>query len=198
MKSNLTLTFLPCIHSLTLGYKWVCWWMRGNQTDSNRDTNTLNANELPQSDSPQQLRELQTSEPRADWLIITEEKRQQRSLFKVRRVVNLIHSKCQMVCLENNNKRKKINTLMEIWQKVRTAKRGDKNETMREVQDTIGALEDDAALYHLSHDAPHWPDVHWKQKTHPHTQTRHTNTKILNWSDIMKSNKNTQITSGLQ
>lgn len=35
----------------------------------------------------------------------------------------------------------------------------------RAVKDTISALEDDAALYHLSHDAPHRPDVHWKQKT---------------------------------
>lgn len=52
------------------------------------------------------------------------------------------------------------------------------NERMRDVKDTIGALEDDAALYHLSHDAPHWPDVHWKQRTHTvthkHTQIWHT------------------------
>lgn len=30
----------------------------------------------------------------------------------------------------------------------------------RAVKDTISALEDDAALYHLSHDAPHRPYVH--------------------------------------
>lgn len=29
-------------------------------------------------------------------------------------------------------------------------------------KDTVGALEDDTALNHLSHDAPHWPYVHWK------------------------------------
>ncbi len=27
--------------------------------------------------------------------------------------------------------------------------------TVRVVKDTVGALEDDAALYHLSHDTPH-------------------------------------------
>lgn len=27
--------------------------------------------------------------------------------------------------------------------------------TVKAVKDTVGALEDDAALYHLSHDAPH-------------------------------------------
>lgn len=28
-------------------------------------------------------------------------------------------------------------------------------ETVRAVKDTVGALEDDATLYHLSHDTPH-------------------------------------------
>lgn len=37
-------------------------------------------------------------------------------------------------------------------------------ETIRGVKDTVGALEDDAALHHLSHDAAHWPDIHWERK----------------------------------
>lgn len=32
---------------------------------------------------------------------------------------------------------------------------GRTTETVRTVKDTVGALEDDATLYHLSHDTPH-------------------------------------------
>lgn len=43
------------------------------------------------------------------------------------------------------------------------------------MKDTVSALEDDAALYHLSHDAPHRPDVHWEQRTQTNINT-HINT----------------------
>lgn len=51
---------------------------------------------------------------------------------------------------------------MEVWGE------GDGG-TARAVKDTVGTLEDDATLYDLSHDTPHWPDVHCKQRSNTNT-----------------------------
>lgn len=71
------------------------------------------------------------------------------------------------VCREIHNRHKRFRW-MRPWSRDEGKRWG--TEMVRAVKDTVGALEDDAALYHLSHDAPHWPDVHWEQRAHTHTQ----------------------------